>query len=216
MQLSELTPGMVIAGGCRSVTERDIVEFEARFLGISASPSEEGAKRKRNSTETTASVWLICAIAQELASRTELHELWTAGLPVIERLSWCDSVRPGDELRLKIEILDKRLSVSGAASWVRWQWILATAAGVRALDLLAGSFLEDHSRSQNDLKGLSTNRISYKVIEAAKMVGLSKYVLYDAIRNLELPAYRPSPRGDLVLLPDDLRAWVTRFRARGK
>jgi excisionase family DNA binding protein len=94
--------------------------------------------------------------------------------------------------------------------------ILATAVGVRALDLLADSFLEDHSPSQNDLKGPSTNRISYKVIEAAKMVGLSRYLLYDAIRNLELPAYRPSPRGDLVLLPDDLRAWVTRFRAHGK
>jgi excisionase family DNA binding protein len=207
---------MVIAGGCRSVTERDIVEFEARFLGISASPSEEDVKRKRKSTEITASVWMICAIAQELASRTELHELWSGRLPVIERLTWCDSVRPGDELGLKIEILDRRLSISSTASWVRWQWILATAVGVRALDLMAGSFLEDHSPSQNDRVGLSANRISYKVTEAAKMVGLSRYVLYDAIRNMELPAYRPSPRGDFVLLPDDLRAWVTRFRAHGK
>jgi acyl dehydratase len=138
MQLSKLTPGMVIAGGRRTVTECDIVEFETRFSGASVNPSES-ARRTRTSRDLTASVWMICAIAQDLASRTEVGELWNGPLRVIERLSWCDSIRPGDDLHLQIQILDKRMSAKGVASLVRWQWTLATAVGVRALDLTAGS-----------------------------------------------------------------------------
>jgi excisionase family DNA binding protein len=211
MRLSKLTPGMVIAGGRRTVNDRDIVEFETRFSGSSVNPPES-ARRKRKAPELTASVWMICAIAQDLASRTEVRELWNGPLSVIERLRWCDSIRPGDELQLQIEILDKRMSTKGVASWVRWQWTLATAVGVRALDLTAGSLFEGSSIPNNPAP-TSVNRISYKVAEAADIVGLSRYVLYEAIRNQKLPAYRPSPRSDLLLLADDLRTWVTRFRA---
>jgi len=135
---------MVVAGGRRTVTDREIVEFETRFSGSSDNPSES-ARRTRTSRDLTASVWMICAIAQDLASRTEVGELWNGPLRVIERLSWCDSIRPGDELQLQIEILDKRMSTKGVSSWVRWHWTLATAVGVRALDLTAGCLFEGSS-----------------------------------------------------------------------
>jgi len=62
----------------------------------------------------------------------------------------------------------------------------------------------------------SSPRISYTIAEAAKLVGYSRYVLYDAIRNGELVAYRPNPGGDLRVLADDVREWVTRFPAHDK
>jgi excisionase family DNA binding protein len=133
-------------------------------------------------------------------------------LSVIERLSWSDSVKVGDELQLQIEILDERTSITGLTSWVRWKWTLTTAPGAQVLDLTAGSLL-DCSPPQSESAVPTINRISYKVSEAADIVGLSKWVLYEAIRNRELPAYRPSPRSDLLLLGDDLRTWVTRCRA---
>ena len=214
MQLSRLTPGTVIPSGVRLVTDSEIVEFNSRFLAASASTERERGTEGR-STDTTASVWMICAIAQCLASSTALRELWSAHLSFIERVVWCDTVRPGDEVQLRIEILEKRLSATGLAAWVRWRWILTTMRGGRALDLVAGSLLEDLSVDRSS-PSVSPPRISYKISEAAKLVGLSRYVLYDAIRNRELPAYRPSPRSDLVVLPEDVRIWVTRFRAHAE
>jgi excisionase family DNA binding protein len=60
---------------------------------------------------------------------------------------------------------------------------------------------------------MSSERISYKVSEAAKVAGVSRYVLYDAIRAGDLRAWQPNPRGDRLILAEDLRAWVTRFPA---
>jgi acyl dehydratase len=214
MQLSDLTPGRVIVVGGRKVTELEIVEFESRFLGTSADTVGDVAKGKRKSAEITASGWMMCAIAQELASRTVLGELWRAGPPSIERVIWWDSVRPGDEVRLQIEILERRLSGAGTAGWVRWHWTLATQLGSKVLDLIAGSLIEDRPPPQKGPMDSSPNRMAYKVSEAARLVGISRYVLYEAIRNQELRAYSYSPRGDLRLLPGDLYAWVTRFGPR--
>jgi hypothetical protein len=96
-------------------------------------------------------------------------------LSVIERLSWSDSVKVGDELQLQIEILDERTSITGLTSWVRWKWTLATAAGAQVLDLTAGSLL-DRSPTKSESGVPTINRISYKVADAADIVGLSKYV----------------------------------------
>ena len=59
-------------------------------------------------------------------------------------------------------------------------------------NLTAASLREDHLPTQNDVTPGSENRISYKVSEAARLVGHSRYVIYDAICNRELPVYRPS------------------------
>jgi acyl dehydratase len=201
MQLSEVTPGVVVAVGGRTVSEQEIVEFESRFLGAASNNARDNASRKRKSHETTASVWMLCAIAQELASTSVLYEMWSIRPPLIERMSWCDSVRAGDEVRLQIEILEKRLSTSRTTGWVRWRWVLATQVTARALELIAGSLFEDRPRSERGLEALSANRVAYKVAEAAKVVGMSRYVLYNAIRSRELPAYRLPSRTLWVAVP---------------
>jgi hypothetical protein len=59
-----------------------------------------------------------------------------------------------------------------------------------------------------------TDRIAYPVLEAAQAIGRSRYVLYDAIRRKELPAYQQSEDSDFLVLAEDLRAWVTRLPAQ--
>jgi excisionase family DNA binding protein len=54
--------------------------------------------------------------------------------------------------------------------------------------------------------------LAYTVAQAAQTVGMSRYVIYEAIRNRELVAYRPGARADLKILPEDLREWVTRHQ----
>jgi excisionase family DNA binding protein len=60
-----------------------------------------------------------------------------------------------------------------------------------------------------DLSG-DRERIAYKVSQAARAIGFSRYVLYDAIREGHLRAYQPMPGGDLVIVAEDLRAWIMR------
>jgi excisionase family DNA binding protein len=57
-------------------------------------------------------------------------------------------------------------------------------------------------------------RIAYKVAQAARATGVSRYVLYDAIRARQLPAFEPNPGGDFLILAEDLRAWVKRHPAK--
>lgn len=60
---------------------------------------------------------------------------------------------------------------------------------------------------------MSIERIAYPVAEAAAAIGRSRYVLYDAIRRKELPAYQSHSGAEFLILVDDLRAWVTRHAA---
>lgn len=57
-------------------------------------------------------------------------------------------------------------------------------------------------------------RIAYTVAEAAKAVGLSRYVLYGAIRRGELLAYQAREEANYLILAEDLRAWITRMPAQ--
>jgi hypothetical protein len=68
--------------------------------------------------------------------------------------------------------------------------------------------------SASALKSSPIERMAYPVVKAAEAVGRSRYVLYDAIRRKELPAYQQSEDSDYLILADDLRAWVTRYPAQ--
>jgi excisionase family DNA binding protein len=52
-------------------------------------------------------------------------------------------------------------------------------------------------------------RVSYKVSQAAAATGVSRYVLYDAIRDGHLLAFQPTVGGDILILSEHLRAWIT-------
>lgn len=63
---------------------------------------------------------------------------------------------------------------------------------------------------------MAVERIAYPVEEAARAVGRSRYVLYQAIRRQELTAYRQSEDSDYLILAEDLRAWVTRLPVKSR
>jgi hypothetical protein len=89
-----------------------------------------------------------------------------------------------------------------------------SGGGENVLDLVSAAVLEDRRPSEK-AGGAGGGPIAYKVAKAAAMVGMSRYLLYEAIRNQELRAFRPRPRADLMILPEDLREWVTRHPAGG-
>jgi acyl dehydratase len=64
------------------------------------------------------------------------------GSPGVEQLKWLNPVRPGDELELRMEVLETRHSRSGAVGIVKWRWMLTTQAAVQVLELTATSLFQ--------------------------------------------------------------------------
>ena len=98
----------------------------------------------------------------------------------------------------------------------------AVASPARGAGGCAPKFERDSARASvracdkaavQQLSSAPIERISYKVSQAAEATGVSRYVLYSAIRNEELQAFQPNPGGDFLVLRDDLREWITRYRA---
>ena len=213
-RLSDLVPGLVIGGGKRTITDPEVGEFAARYGSAHEDETRALPVSRRKQGGRLANHWLVCAVAEQLAESVVGAACRPSGVLYIERLSWPNAAHAGDDLELKIEVLDKRVIASGAAGLVRWHWILATSGGQRVLDLVLDTLLEDKARREN--MGVASAPIAYKVSAAAAMLGVSRYVLYEAIREQQLHAYRPSARSDFMILAEDLRDWVARYPARPK
>jgi acyl dehydratase len=141
MRFEQIQTGTIINGGRRGVTEAEIIEFAKRY-----DPQwfHVDAVRAQNSRwkGLIASGWMTCSIAMELAVKSVLGDSESIGSPGIEQLKWLNPVRPGDELELRIEVMQTRLSRSGSVGIVKWRWVLTTQAGVPVLDLTATSLFQ--------------------------------------------------------------------------
>jgi len=141
MRFEELKAGMVIDGGRRKVTQEEIVEFATKYDPQWFHTDPERARGSRWKG-LISSGWMTCSIAMELAVKSVLADSQSIGSPGVEQLKWLNPVRPGDELGLRIEVVDTRLSRSGAVGIVKWRWLLGTQAGVPVLDMLATSLFQ--------------------------------------------------------------------------
>jgi acyl dehydratase len=141
MRFEQIQSGAIINGGRRGVTEAEIIEFAKRY-----DPQwfHVDAVRAQNSRwkGLIASGWMTCSIAMELAVKSVLGDSESIGSPGIEQLKWLNPVRPGDELELRIEVMETRLSRSGSVGIAKWRWVLTTQAGVPVLDLIATSLFQ--------------------------------------------------------------------------
>jgi acyl dehydratase len=141
MHFRDLTPGRVIVGGRHTVTEEEIVEFARRYDPQWFHTDPERARSGRWEG-LIASGWMTCSIAMRLAVTAVLAGSESIGSPGIEQIKWPAPVRPGDELQLRIEVLESRVSRSGSIGIVRWRWLLSTAPGVTVLEMVATSLFE--------------------------------------------------------------------------
>jgi len=141
MQFAQIQAGMVINGGRRAVTEAEIVEFATRYdpQWFHTDPVRAQQSRWKG---LISSGWMTCSIAMDLAVKSVLGDSESIGSPGIEQLQWLNPVRPGDELELRIEVLETRLSRSGSVGIVKWRWVLTNQAGVAVLDLVATSLFQ--------------------------------------------------------------------------
>ncbi len=132
---------MIIIGGRRAVTEAEIIEFASRYdpQWFHLDPARAQNSRWKG---LISSGWMTCSIAMDLAVKSVLGDSESIGSPGIEQLKWPNPVRPGDELELRIEVMETRLSRSGSVGIVKWRWVLTTQVAVPVLDLIATSLFQ--------------------------------------------------------------------------
>lgn len=141
MKFRDLTPGRVIVGGRHTVTQDEIVEFARRYDPQWFHTDPDRARSSRWDG-LIASGWMTCGIAMQLAVTAVLAASESIGSPGVEQIKWPAPVRPGDELELRIEVLESRVSRSGSIGIVRWRWWLTSGTGITVLDLVATSLFE--------------------------------------------------------------------------
>jgi acyl dehydratase len=141
MRFEQIRAGMIINGGRRAVTEAEIIEFASRYdpQWFHLDPVRAQNSRWKG---LISSGWMTCSIAMDLAVKSVLGDSESIGSPGIEQLKWLNPVRPGDELELRIEVMETRLSRSGSVGIVKWRWVLTTQAAVPVLDLMATSLFQ--------------------------------------------------------------------------
>jgi acyl dehydratase len=133
--------GSVLISGRRQVTEEEIIAFATQYDPQWFHIDRARAERSRWQG-IIASGWMTCSIAMQLAVTSVLRGSDSIGSPGVEELKWPNPLRPGDEVELRMEVIEARVSSSGKLGVLRWRWVLSTQRLENVLELTATSLFE--------------------------------------------------------------------------
>jgi acyl dehydratase len=133
--------GSVLTSGRRQVTEAEIIAFATQYdpqwFHIDRARAQQSRWRG-----IIASGWMTCSIAIQLAVTSVLRSSDSIGSPGVEELKWLNPLRLGDEVELRMEVIEARVSSSGKLGVLRWRWVLSTQRLETVLELTATSLFE--------------------------------------------------------------------------
>lgn len=141
MKFAELTQGRVVEAGPRLITAEEIVEFARRYDPQPFHVDPEQAADSRWGG-LISSGWMTCAVAMELVVKAVLADSESMGSPGVDEIRWSHPVRPGDELRLRMEVIESRVSRSGRVGVIRSSWKLFTQRNEEVLSLVGTSLFD--------------------------------------------------------------------------
>jgi acyl dehydratase len=107
----DLTVGQQESFGAYEVTESEIREFAERYDPQPMHVDPEAAEASMFGG-LVASGWHTAAMCMRLLVENYLADSAAMGSPGVEELRWHEPVRPGDELTVETEVLEKRPSES--------------------------------------------------------------------------------------------------------
>ena len=111
LYLEDHVPGSIYEFGSIVVDEKAIVDFASHYDPQVFHTDPEAAK-KTSFGGLVASGWHTAALAMRLLVDHRLSHLANLGSPGVDELRWLKPVRPGDELSVRLTILDVRSSES--------------------------------------------------------------------------------------------------------
>lgn len=142
MKFAEIEAGQVIDAGTVSVSEDEIIAFARQFdpQWFHLDSSRATASRWNG---LIASGWHTCCLAMKLVVDNVLTDSESFGSPGLTNLNWSNPVRPGDQLRLQIEVSDARTARSRPTlGIVSWTWRMRNQREAEVLSLEATSLFE--------------------------------------------------------------------------
>lgn len=138
MKFEEFHAGQVLKLGPIRVEQSEIVAF-ARAYDPQWFHTDPERARAGWWQGIIASGWHTCALAMRLVCEGPLKDSESIGSPGLAYVKWPAPVRPGDELRLDVEVIGTRASSSGRVRILNWRWRLLNQNDETVLDLEAVS-----------------------------------------------------------------------------
>jgi acyl dehydratase len=140
MKFSEFKVGQFVTAGRRRITMEEIADFPGRWdsAWFHTDPVPADGRWKG----LTATSWMTCSIALQLVLANVLHDAQCIGTPSLEEVKWPTPLRPGDEVELRCEVLETRLSSSKTLGILRWRWVLSTQTGAQVLTLIVTNLFD--------------------------------------------------------------------------
>jgi acyl dehydratase len=122
-------------GPSAPLTRDEIVEFARRY-DPQPFHVDEAAARASAFGGLVASGWQTCGIAMRMYVDEVLRKTASMGSPGVEQVRWTKPVRPGDTLRLRVEVLEARPSESKPhVGLVRSRWQLTNQGGETVMEM---------------------------------------------------------------------------------
>ena len=142
MRFSEFHAGQVFNCGPASLTTGQIIDFAREY-----DPQWFHTDPQRAADSTwqglIASGWQTCCVAMRMACDELLADSESFGSPGLAYLKWENPVRPGDSLKLRVDVLDVRVARSKPSLGIlRWRWTMHNQHGHIVLDLEATSLFD--------------------------------------------------------------------------
>jgi acyl dehydratase len=104
--LEDLTPGLLFNGGPITLTERDIIEFAQQF-DPQQFHTDPRVAQSSFFHGLAASGWHTAALSMRMAVTSPLNDLFPGLIGIeVRNLRWPTPTRPGDVLRLSIEVVE--------------------------------------------------------------------------------------------------------------
>lgn len=104
LTLEDFQEGMIQEFGSYHVTKEEILEFAGKYDPQSFHIDEEAAKASQFGG-LIASGWHTCAMAMRMLCEGLFSHAAGGSSPGIDEIRWLRPVRPGDTLRLRVEVL---------------------------------------------------------------------------------------------------------------
>lgn len=111
LYLEDHVPGSVYQCGSVAVEERAIIDFASRY-DPQVFHTDPEAARKTSFGGLVASGWHTVCMAMRLLVDNHVSRVANLGSPGVDELRWLKPVRPGDELSVRLTILEVRRSES--------------------------------------------------------------------------------------------------------
>ena len=125
--------GRVREVGPVTVSREDIISFARQFDPQPFHVDEEAGRRSMFEG-LIASGWHTCSLAMRMICDAYLLDTASAGSPGVDNVRWLQPVRPGDILRLRIEVIEARpLQSRPELGLVRNRWELSNQRGETVL-----------------------------------------------------------------------------------